>query len=82
MQQLPGQESKEGRLLFTPRETGNSAGAQADAVPETNLTRSVVTTMVFVSLLVGMVAVGYLFGTMRTRRSEKDMPSPFGKHSR
>jgi len=43
LQQLPGQESKEGRLLFTPRETGNSVGAQADAVPETISTRSVVT---------------------------------------
>ncbi len=38
--------------------------------------------MVFVSVLVGMVAVGYLVGTMRTRRSERDIPSPFGKHSR
>ncbi len=38
--------------------------------------------MIFVSVLVGVVAVGYLVGTMRARRSEKDMPSPFGKHSR
>jgi hypothetical protein len=82
LQQLPGQESKEGRLLFTSRETGNSAGAQADAVPETIFTRSVATPMVFVSVLVGMVAVGYLVGTMRTRRSEKEIPSPFGKNSR
>lgn len=38
--------------------------------------------MVFVSILVGMVAVGYLVGTMRTRKPEQDVPSPFGKHSR
>jgi len=38
--------------------------------------------MVFVSVLVGMVAVGYLVGTMRARRSEREVPSPFGKNTR